>query len=440
MQDNITKLALDVGNGKIKFILGELSTEGSRLRVLDYLEVNSEGIKRSVVEDQELLSASISKGIMELKQRNGRDFETVSLGISSDRIVSKTDHGCIEFEEKEITAEDMKNLIELVKNRILKADDVVIEEEAYNVRVNSSGILKNPIGQIGKSIQGDIHLITIKKEELNPLLESVSNAGLEVEDIYLNASASAKATLEPEDRQMGVALIDIGEGVTDIAIYKNDKIIYTKSLSIGGMHFVNDISYLLQVPKKEAKEILEKLREKQIYNNLIKTDNGEYELEKIKNIIEARTGDLISFISKTIEESGFNGYLGKGLAFTGGAVSIDEIFSKVGNRMECAVRKVTPFPMRGLEIVNPSMSTVIGILLTKLEAEFNKKNEIKSEIKNEKIDVQEEIVEKKEEDNSLVFPNENLFKQEDFEKDEIEEQKSSDGAFKKIQNWISNFI
>ncbi|MGL5902610.1 MAG: cell division protein FtsA, partial [Cetobacterium sp.] len=85
MQDNITKLALDVGNGKIKFILGELSTEGSRLRVLDYLEINSEGIKRSVVEDQELLSASILKGIKELKQRNGRDFEAVSLGISSDR-------------------------------------------------------------------------------------------------------------------------------------------------------------------------------------------------------------------------------------------------------------------------------------------------------------------------------------------------------------------
>ena len=435
MQDNITKLALDVGNGKIKFILGELSTEGLKLRVLDYLEVPSEGIKRSVVEDSELLTASIVKGLKELKDRNGREFETVSLGISSDRIISRTDHGCIEFDEKEITAQDMNNLVELVKNNILKDDDIVIEQEAYNVRVNSSGILKSPIGQVGKSIQGDVHLITIKEEALDPLVEAVNKAGLEIEDIFLNASASAKSTLEQEDRQMGVALIDIGEGVTDIAIYKNDKIIYTKSLSIGGMHFVNDLSYLLKIPKKEAKEILERLREKQSFDDVIRTYNGEYKLAEVKEIIDARTGDLINFISKTIEESGFNGYLGKGLAFTGGAVSIDEIFSKVGNKMECAVRKVNPFPLRGLEKVNPSMSTAIGILLTKLEAEFKKRNETIIETLEKEIVVEEKI-----EETSTELPiNETVFRQEDFEED-FEEEVATDGALNKIKKWISNFI
>ena len=435
MQDNITKLALDVGNGKIKFILGELSTEGLKLRVLDYLEVPSEGIKRSVVEDSELLTASILKGLKELKDRNGRDFETVSLGISSDRIISRTDHGCIEFDEKEITAQDMNNLVELVKNNILKDDDIVIEQEAYNVRVNSSGILKSPIGQVGKSIQGDVHLITIKKEALDPLVEAVNKSGLEIEDIFLNASASAKSTLEQEDRQMGVALIDIGEGVTDIAIYKNDKIIYTKSLSIGGMHFVNDLSYLLKIPKKEAKEILERLREKQSADDIIRTYNGEYKLAEVKEIIDARTGDLINFISKTIEESGFNGYLGKGLAFTGGAVSIDEIFSKVGNKMECAVRKVNPFPLRGLEKVNPSMPTVIGILLTKLEAEFKKRNETISESLEKEV-----VLEEKVEENLVELPiNETVFRQEDFEED-FEEEVVTDGALNKIKKWISNFI
>ncbi|MGL4642179.1 MAG: cell division protein FtsA [Cetobacterium sp.] len=435
MQDNITKLALDIGNGKIKFILGELSTEGLKLRVLDYLEVPSEGIKRSVVEDPELLVTSIAKGLKELKERNGRDFEAVSLGISSDRILSKTDHGCIEFEEKEITAQDMNNLVELVKENILKDDEIVIEQEAYNVRVNSSGILKNPIGQVGKSIQGDVHLITIKKEALDPLVEVVNKAGLEIEDIFLNASASAKSTLEQEDRQMGVALIDIGEGVTDIAIYKNDKIIYTKSLSIGGMHFVNDLSYLLKIPKKEAKEILERLRGKQSFDGLIRTYNGEYKLDEIKEIIDARTGDLINFISKTIEESGFNGYLGKGLAFTGGAVSIDEIFSKVGSKMECAVRKVNPFPLRGLENVNPSMSTVIGILLTKLETEFKKRNEIIGETLEKEV-----VTEEKQEETFVELPiNETVFRQEDFE-EEYEEEVVTDGALNKIKKWISNFI
>ncbi|WP_297598610.1 cell division protein FtsA [uncultured Cetobacterium sp.] len=435
MQDNITKLALDIGNGKIKFILGELSTEGLKLRVLDYLEVPSEGIKRSVVEDSELLSGSIAKALRELEQRNGREFDRVSLGISSDRIISKTDHGCIDFDEKEVSAQDMYSLVELVKKNILKDDEIVIEQETYNVRVNSSGILKNPIGQVGRSIQGDVHLITIKKDELESLAEVVNKAGLEIEDIFLNASASAKSTLEYEDRQMGVALIDIGEGATDIAIYKNDKIIYTKSLSIGGMHFVNDISYLLKIPKKEAKEILEKMRKKEYSNGKMKTANGEYNLEEIKEIIDARTGDLINFISKTIEESGFNGYLGKGLAFTGGAVSIDEIFSKVGNRMECAVRKVSPFPLRGLENVNPSMSTSIGILLNKLELEFKRRDEVNIEmLESEKIQMEEEF-----EENIQIPLNENIFKQEDFE-EEFEEEIKSDKTLNKIKKWISNFI
>ncbi|MBC2850765.1 cell division protein FtsA [Cetobacterium sp. 8H] len=435
MQDNITKLALDIGNGKIKFILGELSTEGLKLRVLDYLEVPSEGIKRSVVEDSELLSGSIAKALKELEQRNGREFDRVSLGISSDRIVSKTDHGCIDFDEKEVSAQDMYNLVELVKKKILCDDEIVIEQETYNVRVNSSGILKNPIGQVGKSIQGDVHLITIKKSELDSLAEVVNKAGLEIEDLFLNASASAKSTLEYEDRQMGVALIDIGEGATDIAIYKNDKIIYTKSLSIGGMHFVNDISYLLKIPKKEAKEILEKMRKKEYSNGKMKTANAEYNLEEIKEIIDARTGDLINFISKTIEESGFNGYLGKGLAFTGGAVSIDEIFSKVGSRMECAVRKVSPFPLRGLENVNPSMSTSIGILLNKLELEFKKRDEISVEnLDNENVQIEETF-----EENVQIPTNENIFKQEDFE-EEFEEEVQSDKTLNKIKKWISNFI
>lgn len=436
MQENINKLALDIGNSKIKFILGELSTEGSRLRILDYLEIPSEGIKRSVVEDPGLLIESIKYGLKELEQRNGRDFEYVSLGISSDRIVSKTDHGCVEFEEKEIAQQDIDNLIDQVKRNLLEENEVVIEQEVYNVRVNSSGILKNPIGQIGKSIQGDVHLITIKKEQIEPLIEVVHRAGLEVEDMFLNASASAKATLDTEDRQMGVALIDIGEGATDIAIYKNDKIIYTKSLSIGGMHFVNDISYLLKVPKKEAKEILEKLKKKEYKNGKIVASKGEYSLEEIKDIIDARTGDLITFITKTIEESGFNGYLGKGLAFTGGAISIDEIFTKVGSKMECAVRKVTPFPLRGLEKTNPSMSTVIGVLLNKLELEYNKKIKKEESSNNKEKEKKEEVVEMNTFDMGIY--DESDFIQQEYDEDYEENKK--EGTLSKIKNWISNFI
>ena len=178
------------------------------------------------------------------------------------------------------------------------------------------------------------------------------------------------------------------------------------------------------------------MRSKQYSDGVIKTENGEYKIDEIKEIIDARTGDLINFISKTIEESGFNGYLGKGLAFTGGAVSIDEIFSKVGSKMECAVRKVAPFPLRGLENVNPSMSTVIGVLLTKLEAEFKKRNEKMEESLKDEVTA----IEKEEEIFVTELPiNETAFRQEDYE-EEYEAEVATDGTLNKIKKWISNFI
>lgn len=434
MRDNITKLALDIGNDKIKFILGELSTEGLNLRVLDYLEVNSEGVKRSKIENLELLSAVIKNALDELSSRNSIEFDKVSLGISSDKIKSKTEHGYIEFEEKEIEEQEITNLIQEVKIKILEEDEIVIEQEIYNVRVNSSGILKNPLGQIGKTLQGDVHLITIKKKELETLEEVINSVGLRIENIFLNASASAKATLETEDKQMGVALIDIGEGSTDIAIYKNNKIIYTKSLAIGGMHFVNDISYLLEISTRQSKEILEKMRNKEYKDGKIEIEGREYKLSEIKEIIDARTGDLINFISKTIEESGFNGYLGKGITFTGGAVSIDEIFSKVSSEMECGVRKVSPFKLRGLKNVNPSMSTVIGILLNKLELELKERNKNNSKDEEIEKEIEQDIIE----DHNIGI-NENIFRQEDFEEN-LKEKKSNDGTIKKVKKWLSNFI
>lgn len=439
MENNICKLALDVGNSKVKLMLGEISADGQKLRILDYVEQQSEGIKRSVIEDSEHLTNSIALALKELEERTGEEFDTVSLSISSDRIVSKTEHGSVDFEEKEISIEEIEALVEQVKSKIVQEDEVIIEREIYNIKVGNSGILRNPIGQIGTNLKGDVHFVTIKESEIQKLLECVNKAGLEVEDVFLAASSSAKATLTLEDRQMGVALIDIGEGSTDIAIYKNDKMIYTKSLTIGGMHFVNDISYILKISKKSAKEIIEKLRMKDIKDNKIICETGCYDVTEIREIIEARTGDLIDFISKTIEESGFNGYLGKGLVFTGGAILVDDIFTKVGSKMGYSIRKEEPFPVRGMEKPTPSMSTILGVILRKLQMEYENKDKEESKVKREKV---ESIVNNESEKVHESFIEEDdTFRQEDFEEDfEEEEEEEKEGFFRKIGKVISNFI
>ena len=282
-----------------------------------------------------------------------------------------------------------------------------------------------------KRYKGDVHLIYIDEAEVEKLVEVVNRAGVEVEHMLLNAYASAKAVLDDEDRRMGVALIDIGEGSTDIILFKNDKLIYTKSLPLGGMHYVNDISYLFQISKQEAFEILSKLRDKEIHDAHIYCGTSKkVAVDDIKNIIDARTGDIINFIAQTIEESGFNGYLGKGLVLTGGAVVIDGLLDKINKKTGYVVRKVLPTAFRGLEDVDSSQATVIGIFTEVMEDEYNK---VQAKLNSPEPEVQE----KKEEDIEESLENLEKILEEAQEKEKPEKK---NGVMKGIKSWFSNFI
>ncbi|MEF9933159.1 MAG: cell division protein FtsA [Cetobacterium sp.] len=430
MKNNITKLILDIGNSKVKFLLGELNSEGDKLRVIEYVERPSRGIKKSVIENPEVLSEIIRDAVIDLKAKTGLEIEKASIGTSGNNIRSRTKNIKIFFNEKDIEQSDLEKLFLKAEEELFLRGERVIEREIYNIRVNNSGIIKNPVGITGSELQADVHLITLDEAEVEMVSEVVNRAGLVVENILLNASASAKATLDEEDRQMGVALIDIGEGSTDIIIFKNDKMIYSKSLPLGGMHYVNDISYLFQINRGEAGAVLEKLRKKEIHNDYILIgDTKKVSIEDIKNIIDARTGDLISFITQTIEESGFNGYLGKGLVLTGGAVVIDDLFNKVHNKTGYAVRRVNPLQLRGLEDVEPGMSTPIGMFLKVMEEEYNRLKE------------EEKINQRKMNEKEIIgLPNSFGDEFEENSSESVSKFKMNFGALEAIKKWISNFI
>ncbi|MFR4479710.1 MAG: cell division protein FtsA [Fusobacterium sp.] len=430
-RDSIVKTALDIGNMKIKAVIGELSSDGSQLKVLGYAEVPSRGMKKSVIENPEELSQCVSYVLGQLRDQTGENIEKVSIGISGEAIKSRTTNMKYQFEEKEISEKEVETLFRMSAHELLSGKERILKKEIYNIRVNNSGIIKNPIGIVGKEIQGDVHLIYIDEAEVEKLVEVVNRAGVEVEHMLLNAYASAKAVLDDEDRRMGVALIDIGEGSTDIILFKNDKLIYTKSLPLGGMHYVNDISYLFQISKQEAFEILSKLRDKEIHDAHIYCGTSKkVAVDDIKNIIDARTGDIINFIAQTIEESGFNGYLGKGLVLTGGAVVIDGLLDKINKKTGYVVRKVFPTAFRGLEDVDSSQATVIGIFTEVMEDEYNK---VQAKLNSPEPEVQE----KKEEDIEESLENLEKILEEAQEKEKPEKK---NGVMKGIKSWFSNFI
>ena len=429
-KDSIIKTAVDMGNMKIKAVTGELSADGEHLKILGYVEVPSRGIKKSVVENPEELSHCLAYALGQLREQTGIPIEKVSIGISGEAIKSRTTNVRYSFDEKEIGEKEVDTLIRMAEHELLTGKERVLKREIYNIRVNNSGIIKNPIGVTGKEMQGDVHLIYIDEAEAEKLVEVVNRIGLEAENVLLNAYASAKASLDDEDRRMGVALIDIGEGSTDIILFKNDKLIYSKSLPLGGMHYVNDISYLFQISKQEAFEILSKLKDKDIHEeHIFCGDTKKVSVVDIKNIIDARTEDIISFITQTIEESGFNGYLGKGLVLTGGAIVIDGLLEKINKKTGYVVRKVLPHAFRGLEDVDASMATVIGIFSEIMEEEYNRMQSGFYSQQNESEAPSKNTMEETEED--------------DLDKlleDDKDNSKKKSGTLSSIKNWFSNFI
>ena len=439
-RDKIVKTVIDIGNGKIKAITGELSSNGEVLRVLKYVEGPSHGIVKNEIRDGELLSRSINSVVEKLRMATDQEIEAVTIGISGDSIKSRTINIEYNFSETEVTEEQMKALLVEAEKKVLSPEEQIIKTEIYNIKVDNSGIIKNPMGILGSKLQGDVHLIYTDKKRVAKLVEIINRIGIDVENIVLNAYASAKSTLGEEDKRMGVALADIGEGSTDIILYKNDKLIYTKTIPLGGMHFKSDLVYILKLTDDEdAIEILNKYRDRDISPDgyIYYGDGKHIAALELEDFINARVEEIIDYIDNTIEKSGFNGYLGKGLVLTGGVISDkiinpEKLLEKINKKTGYVARRVLPSEFSGLEEVTTNMATVIGLFYEVMEEEDRKMRtgsytHQEIQVKNEKIvppiNVEEDLTK--------------MLEEEIVEEEKVEK---TNGVVKAIKNWFSNFI
>lgn len=443
----VVKCVIDIGNSKIKVLVAKLYDNGNRVRVLAYGESPTVGLKKSMIENPEALTNSIMYAVNQVEKKLDMKIERVTIGISSPNIVSRTINKKIVFNEHTITEKDIQELFTEAEKDILRKKEKVIKKEMYNIRINNSGIVKNPKGFTAKELQADIHLICLDEFEISSYEEIVNRAGLYIEDITLNSYGSAESVLDDEEKSMGVTLIDIGDGITDILMFKNDKLIYSKSIPLGGVHYINDIAYILEIPKEEAFGILKKLKDKNITDEKIVTEsNKTFTVKYIRNIIDARTEDIVKFIVQTIEESGFNGYLGKGIVITGGAVVLDELIKKISTETGYKVIKKLPIPLKGLEESDSSMSSVVGIVIETMKKEFKK---MRDQMKEEEKENKKHISETQKNDKKIepvidkvpeIIEDKELKELGIIEEDAQEEEKPKNKVVEKIKEWISNYI
>ena len=397
--DIIRKVALDIGNNKIKLLVGEMSSDFQRIAVTNYVKTKSNGISKSLIENPEALAIALKEAISKAESVES-PITRLSLALGGSGIHSATVNVKISFPtEKEIEKSDMNNLLRQAKRQIFGGREGqyrILYKEIYNKKIDiSSGIVKEPRGMVGKELQADIHLVYIDDNYVQKFIQVVNKIGIDIDRIYLNSYASAKGTLDDETKKMGVAHVDIGYGSTSIIILKSGKVLYAKTKPVGEMHYISDLSIILKIPKEGAEEILNKLKNKQIEaDNTIRYGAKKVTLREIKDIILARTGDIIDFITTTIDESGFNGHLTKGIVLSGGAVEIDGVSEQIATRSGYLTRKMLPIPLKGLKDAFYSDAVAVGIFLEDMEREYKaylEKSRQPSPTKEKREKVKEEI-------------------------------------------------
>ena len=421
------RTGIDIGSSKTTIIVGELYDSGKNIKILGHAIIPSNGIKKGEIIDGELFSRTLRLGKERLEDKIGIVIKKATIGVSGSDLKSSTTE--IEYkladEEVEVTEVHCNEIFKISKERIVKEDEQVIAKEIYNYRVDDSGIMKNPVGKIGNKLKVNVHLIRIPKLKVKKIVEALNKAKIEVDSLVYNGEASSRATLKKIDKVNGVALVDIGYGLTEITIFKNNRLINTNVIPIGGMHYVNDLKYVLELNSETVKKILLEIENKHIDEKISISylENGEsltktFEVIYLRQIIDARTDEILEYISKSIEASGYKEYLKNGVVLAGGVVEDYEILDKLKVLLNYDVRIGTTIKINGMTttLKKPSCITGVGVLLTALEDEYSDLKKINVEDKVEKKTVSK--VEKKDTDDKKA-------------------RTKSPSRFKK---WLGNFI
>jgi cell division protein FtsA len=327
---------------------------------------------------------------------------------------------------------------------VIKDEEQILAKEIYNYRLDDSGIMKSPIGKIGKKLEARVHLIKIKKTRVKKIIETLNKAEINVENLIYSGEAGSKAVLQTSDKVNGVALVDIGHGLTEITIFKNNRLISANIIPIGGMHYINDLKYILELNQEVIKSLLLELKVKDAGEKLTITylEDGKsitktYEVNYLRDIIDARTDEIVNYILKNIEASGYKEYIKNGIVLIGGVVNDYGILEKLKSQVNHNVKIGTTLNISGMntELKKTSSASGMGVLLTALEEAYNDiKNETEEKQEKEKL---KHKVEKKKTDEKLEVKEK---KEKTKTKAKMIKPKLDSSKMDKLKKWLSNFI
>jgi len=370
-----TILAIDIGSTKICAIIAEID-EG-KVQIQGHGISKSQGIKKGAITNIELASKSIKKAINDAKRIAGSNITSATVSISNAYAKSLNSTGIVNIPHKDISIKEINRVMQTaLYNANVPNEYEVIHVLPYNFRVDDQDYIEDPFGMNASRMEVDVNIIMTQKSNLSNLKKAVRSAGVEMEGIVLSGYASAIATMDGDEKELGVAVIDLGGQTSNLVIHTGNSIRYNDFLGVGSNHITNDLSMALHTPLQVAESV--KIR----YGNLVETSNeiielpiiGDEEnrnnvsLEIVHSVIFARVEEALMILAKSLEKSALKEQIGAGIILTGGMTKlkgIRELAQSIFPAMP--VRIGYPSNINGLfeELKDPAFSTVVGLLLYK---------------------------------------------------------------------------
>ncbi len=366
-------VGLDIGTSKVVAIVGEINPEG-RLEIIGLGSHGSKGLKKGVVVNIESTVQSIQRAIEEAELMAGCQIQSVYAGIAGSHIRSMGSHGIVAIRDREVFRPDIDRVIDAAQAVAIPADQKILHILPQEFIIDTQEGVKEPLGMSGVRLEAKVHLVTCAVNAAQNIEKCIKQCGLGVDDIILEQLASSYSVLTEDEKDLGVCMVDIGGGTSDIAIYTEGAIKHTAVIPIAGDQVTNDIAMALRTPTQNAEEIKIKyacaLGSLAGENETIKVPSvGEREdrslsRQALAEVVEPRYEELFTLIQAELRRSGFEDLIPAGIVLTGGASKMEGVVELAEEIFHMPVSIGKPKNVSGLaDIVrNPIYATAVGLL------------------------------------------------------------------------------
>ncbi|HXK56380.1 MAG: cell division protein FtsA [Gammaproteobacteria bacterium] len=367
-------VGLDIGTSKVVAIVGEVKPDGE-IEIIGIGSHPSRGLKKGVVVNIESTVQSIQRAVEEAELMAACEIHSVHAGIAGSHIRSLNSHGIVAIKDREVTHGDMERVIDAARAVAIPADQKILHILPQEFIIDEQEGIKEPVGMSGVRLEARVHMVTGAVSAAQNIVKCVRRCGLDVDDLILEQLSSSYAVLSEDEKELGVCLVDIGGGTTDIAVFTEGSIRHTAVIPIAGDQVTNDIAVAMRTPTQYAEDI--KIKYACALTQLAASDEtievpsiGDRPARRLSRqtlaeVVEPRYEELLTLIQAELRRSGFEDLIAGGVVLTGGSSKMEGLIELAEEIFHMPVRLGVPRYVTGLVdvVCNPIYATGVGLLL-----------------------------------------------------------------------------